>query len=87
MGQIAKHSVMIDGHKTSVSLEPEFWQALTEIAAIEERSLNALIGGVDRGRTGNLSSALRLYALAHFRHQAKEPAVTTAATPNPAPPA
>ena len=87
MGQIAKHSVMIDGHKTSVSLEPEFWQALTEIAAIEGRSLNALIGDVDRGRVGNLSSALRLYALAHFRRQANAPAAPIAATPNPAPPA
>ena len=87
MGQIAKHSVLIDGHKTSVSLEPEFWQALTEVATNEGRSLNALIGDVDRGRVGNLSSALRLYALAYFRRQAKAPCTPIAATPGQAPPA
>jgi predicted DNA-binding ribbon-helix-helix protein len=72
MNAITKHSVVIDGHKTSVSLEAEFWRALSEIAAAESRSLNALIGEIDRQRAGNLSSALRLYVLAHYRRRAAE---------------
>ena len=63
MPGIKKHSVVLDGHKTSVSLEPAFWRALSEIAEAEGRSLNALISEVDRSRDGNLSSALRLYVL------------------------
>ncbi len=64
MPGIQKHSVVLDGHKTSVSLEPEFWRALAEIAGTEGRSLTALTGAVNKDRTGNLSSALRLYVLA-----------------------
>lgn len=86
VGSIAKHSVMIDGHKTSVSLEAEFWSALSEIAATERRSMNSLIGDIDRQRTGNLSSALRLYVLAHFRREARAGSATEATT-DPAPPA
>ncbi len=73
MPGIQKHSVVLDGHKTSVSLEPEFWQALAAIAAEEGRSLNALIAGIDKGRSGNLSSALRLYVLNHFEQRPKTP--------------
>ncbi len=73
MPGIQKHSVVLDGHKTSVSLEPEFWQALAAIAAEEGRSLNALIAGIDKGRSGNLSSALRLYVLNHFEQCPKTP--------------
>ena len=64
-----KRSVTIDGHRTSISLEAEFWQALAEIAAERERPLARLIGEVDKreGRAQNLSSALRLYVLAHYR--------------------
>jgi predicted DNA-binding ribbon-helix-helix protein len=86
MGSIAKHSVMIDGHKTSVSLEDEFWLALAEIAAVERRSMNALIGEIDRVRSGNLSSALRLYVLAHLKRRVDAPATITA-SPNPESPA
>jgi predicted DNA-binding ribbon-helix-helix protein len=64
-----KRSVTIEGHRTSISLEPEFWQALTEIAAERNRPLARLIGEVDKreGRAKNLSSALRLHVLAHYR--------------------
>lgn len=63
-----KRSLSIAGHRTSVSLEDEFWAALKQIAAEEQRSLTALIAEIDsrRGAT-NLSSALRLHVLAHFR--------------------
>jgi len=63
---------MIDGHKTSVSLEDEFWRALGEIASVERRSMNALISEIDRQRSGNLSSALRLYVLGHYRQRLGE---------------
>jgi predicted DNA-binding ribbon-helix-helix protein len=69
MATIEKHSVVLDGHKTSVSLEPRFWRALAEIAAIEGRSLNALVAEVDKARAGNLSSALRLYVLSDYERR------------------
>ena len=68
-----KRSVTIEGHRTSISLEAEFWQALSEIAAEKRRPLARLIGEVDKreGRDKNLSSALRLFVLAHYRSKGK----------------
>jgi len=60
---VQKRSVTIAGHRTSVSLEPEFWAGLKEIAEAEAISLAALIGKVDSARTSNLSSALRVFVL------------------------
>lgn len=60
---IRKHSVSIAGHATSVSLEAEFWDALTEIARDRGLSVNALIEEVDSSAAGNLSSALRVFVL------------------------
>lgn len=62
---IIKRSVTISGHRTSVSVEDAFWNALKEIAAERSQPLAALIGEIDAGRTGsdNLSSAIRLYVL------------------------
>ena len=60
---IGKYSVAIDGHRTSVSLEPEFWRALKEIAAARSVTLAALVAEIDRKRQGNLSSALRVFVL------------------------
>lgn len=56
-----KKSVTIKGHRTSVSLEPVFWRALTEAAEEEGLSLNALVAKIDQERPGNLSSALRVW--------------------------
>lgn len=59
-----KRSVSIAGHATSVTLEPEFWTALKEIAAQKEESLNALITDIDASKDrDNLSSAIRVYIL------------------------
>lgn len=58
---------MVAGHPTSVTLEEPFWDALKELAAAEGVSVNALIERIDATRTGNLSSALRVYVLAAFR--------------------
>ncbi len=60
---IRKRSVTLAGHRTSLSLEPEFWQALKAAARAEGLSLNALIGRIDRERSTNLSSAVRVYLL------------------------
>lgn len=68
MTEVRKRSVMIAGHPTSVTLEEPFWEALKELALVEGVSVNALIERVDASRTGNLSSALRVFVLAAFRH-------------------
>ena len=68
---LTKRSVTIAGHRTSVSLEPLFWQSLKELADEEGLSLNALITRIDSTRETNLSSALRLYVLEYFRLKAK----------------
>ncbi len=65
--RIEKRSVTIRGHRTSVSLEAPFWEALKDIAAAEGRSLGGLIAEVDETADGNLSSALRLHVLGWLR--------------------
>ncbi|QGY02106.1 ribbon-helix-helix domain-containing protein [Methylobacterium mesophilicum SR1.6/6] len=61
---ITKRSVMIAGHRTSVSLEDPFWAALREIAAAQGQSVQALVGSIDAGRGAqNLSSAIRVFVL------------------------
>ena len=64
---LVKHSVLVAGHRTSVSLEPEFWQALQRLALANNRSVNAEIGAIDAGRgERNLSSAIRLAILSAY---------------------
>ena len=58
-----KRSVTIAGHRTSLSLEQAFWDALAGFAREDGISLNALLTNVDRGRRANLSSAARVYVL------------------------
>lgn len=66
-----KRSLSIAGHRTSISLEAPFWEALKEIAATEDRPITALVADIDSSRGElNLSSALRLHALAHYRRLA-----------------
>ncbi len=61
---LVKHSVTIAGHRTSISLEPEFWTALRAMAARHQRSLGAEIAAIDTARGGrNLSSAIRVAVL------------------------
>lgn len=69
---IVKRSVVIDGHKTSVSLEEPFLDGLKEIAQERGLTLQELITEIDVNREqGNLSSALRLFVLVHYRELAK----------------
>ncbi len=69
--ELRKRSVLVAGHKTSVSLEAAFWDELRAIAAARDLSLNALIAEIDQSRSGNLSSAIRLHVLDWLRRQAK----------------
>lgn len=77
-GVLRKRSVTIAGHRTSLSLEAAFWDALKEIAAARGVSLNRLIEDIDRTRqeghggatTPNLSSAARVFVLRHWRRAA-----------------
>ena len=73
-GSLRKRSVTIAGHRTSISLEPEFWAALEAAAATRGWSLARLIGEIDRAREqpregGSLSSALRVFLLAEARQK------------------
>jgi predicted DNA-binding ribbon-helix-helix protein len=68
---VVKRSVVLAGHKTSVSLEDGFWRSLKEIAASRRITLSALLTAIDsEHHHGNLSSAVRLFVLNHYREQA-----------------
>lgn len=62
-GKIKKRSITIAGHRTSITLEDVFWDALKEIATAKGTSRQTLIEKIDKERTGSLSSALRVYAI------------------------
>ena len=62
-----KHSVVLAGHRTSVSIETPFWDALKDIAHARGISLTHLIAEIDEARHENLSSAIRVYVLMQIR--------------------
>lgn len=65
---VVKRSIVVAGHKTSVSLEDAFWKGLKEIASSRNVTLSEMVGAIDSGRlNGNLSSAIRLFVLDHYR--------------------
>jgi predicted DNA-binding ribbon-helix-helix protein len=67
---VVKRSIVLGGHKTSVSLEDAFWQGLKDIAKTQRKTLSDLVGSIDLDREqGNLSSALRLFVLNHYQMQ------------------
>ena len=67
---VVKRSIVIAGHKTSVSLEDAFWQALKQIAGGRDMTLSDLVATIDTERQhGNLSSAIRLFVLDFYRNQ------------------
>jgi predicted DNA-binding ribbon-helix-helix protein len=69
---VVKRSVAIDGHKTSVSLEDAFWKGLKEIAENQSQTLSEIVSAIDTDRhRGNLSSAIRVFVLHHFRNENK----------------
>lgn len=68
---VAKRSLSVAGHRTSISLEDAFWRGLREIAAARGMALAALVADIDRGRgTANLSSAIRVHVLEAYRDRA-----------------
>jgi predicted DNA-binding ribbon-helix-helix protein len=70
---VVKRSIVIAGHKTSVSLEDEFWSSLKEIGKGNKTTLSKLVADIDMRRPHrNLSSAIRLFVLDHFRSQIAE---------------
>ena len=76
---VVKRSIVIAGHKTSVSLEDAFWKGLKDIADDRDVTLSDLVSSFDTDRQhGNLSSAIRLFVLDHYRNHtapADQPAV------------
>ena len=70
-GDLRKRSVEIAGHRTSVSLEEEFWDALRRLAAARGVSMNRLIAEIDEQRSGNLSSAIRVFVLRSLQPEAE----------------
>ncbi|HCO91955.1 MAG TPA: aryl-sulfate sulfotransferase [Alphaproteobacteria bacterium] len=73
-----KRSVTLSGHRTSISLEADFWAALQDIAAKQQQSVSTLITEIDRQRslgddqTPGLSSAIRLFVLHHYRNRVED---------------
>jgi predicted DNA-binding ribbon-helix-helix protein len=68
---VVKRSIVVAGHKTSVSLEEAFWNGMKEISGERNLTLSELVGEIDGHRQqGNLSSAIRLFVLDHFRKRA-----------------
>ncbi len=68
--KVKKHSLIISGHYTSISLEDAFWQELKNIAKKKNITLSALVAEVDNRREGNLSGALRLLVLNELKASA-----------------
>ena len=67
---VVKRSIVIAGHKTSVSLEDAFWKGMKEIASSRDLTLSDVVTDIDSGRAiDNLSSAIRLFVLDHYRSQ------------------
>ena len=80
---VVKRSIVINGHKTSVSLEDAFWSGLKDIAGARNLTLSELVATIDADRRqGNLSSAIRLFVLDHYRSRDTES--RAGATPAPA---
>ncbi len=74
-GRPVKRSLTLRGHRTSVSLEDEFWQAFCEIAKAKGLAINKLAADIDeeRGIESGLASAIRLYVLAYYRARDQQP--------------
>jgi predicted DNA-binding ribbon-helix-helix protein len=68
---VVKRSIILAGHKTSVSLEDAFWRGLKDIATNRRMTMSDLVSSIDLDRQqGNLSSALRLFLLNHYQARA-----------------
>ena len=78
---VIKRSIFINGHKTSVSLENEFWDGLHEIARQKSETVAMLVEQIDHSRDNcNLSSAIRTFVFNHFRAREKMGSAASSAT-------
>lgn len=76
---VVKRSIVIAGHKTSISLEDAFWKSLKEIAGNRNMTLSDMVASIDTNRQqGNLSSAIRLFVLDHYKTQHQSPDIAPA---------
>jgi predicted DNA-binding ribbon-helix-helix protein len=66
---VIKRSIVLAQHKTSISLEEEFWKALKDIARAHHMALSALVLSIRRCHRGNLSSAIRVFVFEHYHTQ------------------
>ena len=70
---VIKRSIVVSGHKTSVSLEDAFWEGLREIARGQNITISALVGDIDRTRQqSNMSSAIRVFVFERLRAPASQ---------------
>lgn len=70
---VTKRSVVVGGHRTSISLELAFWDALRELAARDGKTIAEMVSDIDAARTGNLSSAIRVWILERAREGLLKP--------------
>jgi predicted DNA-binding ribbon-helix-helix protein len=74
MTRPVKRSFTIKGHRTSISIEAAFWDALLQAAAAQGTTLSSLVAGIDSGRgSAGLSSAVRVWVLDYYRKRAAAP--------------
>ena len=67
MSALVSRNVRVDGHRTSVRLEPDMWEALREICVREGTSIGAICSEVNRDRAAGFTSALRVFILNYYR--------------------
>ncbi len=67
---LIKKSIRLDGHATSIAIEPEFWQALSDISVTRGQSVERLVIDIDKSRSpdDSLASAIRVFCLVFFKH-------------------
>ena len=74
MGVLNKRSISINGRRTGYFVEPPFWESLKDIAKQRGQTMTKVVEEIDLARTdGNLSSAIRVFVLAYFRENRKNP--------------
>jgi predicted DNA-binding ribbon-helix-helix protein len=81
---VKKRSVVVGGHRTSISLEQAFWEALLQMAAAEGKTINQMVSDIDAARSGNLSSAIRVWILDRAIEGLLQPTGTAARAGQPA---
>lgn len=79
---VKKRSVVVGGHRTSISLEQAFWGALQTLAAQQDKTINQMVSDIDAARMGNLSSAIRVWILEQARQGRLQPEETASRAAN-----